>query len=184
MGTEFIEVEHKYLVDADFDKKTFAEKLLRLEPLRHEFFSPSDTYFAHPREPGYVYRYRRDHDLQELTVKSRGADIEQRLEINLAMSLTEGDQTEAVRQFLATLDVQFCGTLRKEIELFEFVDAEVVHYTASFGDKVVQCVEFEALKATSLEQAIQTITRYETILGFLAVNRCKTSLFDLLLVKL
>ena len=70
--------------------------------------------------------------------------------------------------------------IEKAIWVFEFPDCEIVHYEARHGDKSVACVEFEAIGASSEEEAIATLNRYENQLGFDPKTRTRINLFDLL----
>ena len=68
----------------------------------------------------------------------------------------------------------------KDIEVWEFADCEVVHYTASGGGRVVHCVVFEAKHAATVEEAVAAIGRYERMTGFGDAERSMASLVDLL----
>jgi adenylate cyclase class IV len=141
-----------------------------------------DTYFLVENPPQAVYRHRIDSYLQQLTVKSLGADTEVRLEVNLDLDPAKGNQIEGIRAFLAPLGVLWQGTLRKEVQAFYFADAEVVYYRAQYLDRVVCCFEIEARKAPSIEGAQKILANWEESLGFDPTKRSHASLLELLVI--
>ena len=93
MGTSFLEIEHKYVVEAGFDRKAFLERLRSLSPLRMSEVEVEDTYYVLNAANGFVYRHRYDKELEQLTVKSVEKNPEVRLEVNL--SLKHGSTSQA-----------------------------------------------------------------------------------------
>jgi hypothetical protein len=126
-----------------------------------------------------VYRHRRDREIQQLTVKSLGKDARERTEINLHF-LNDENQFDAVERFMETLGDFRKLSIRKSIQVIDFPDCECVYYEASNGTKTVRCFEFEALGAENLNQALNIISRYESLAGFSPSSRCHQSLFELL----
>jgi hypothetical protein len=176
-----LEIEHKFLIDNKLDKARLFSALNRHQPKRVASAQVIETYFLTQATPNLIYRHRYDENNQDLTYKTFGAgDIEVRQEVRLALTLTAGNQVEQVRAFLAPLGIRWQGGLTKSLEVFEFADCEVVHYVAKTDDKVITCVEFEALSVESVESARATLLRYEEQFGFADKARCRQSLFELL----
>ncbi len=179
-GLQFKEVEHKFVVDDHFDIAGFRQALNALAPTRHVTLRVRDRYFITEsgRDRGYVIRHRCDRELHELTIKSVAADAEVRDEINL--SLRPGDQEAQVDAFVGAQGVLWQGALWKDLEVWHFADCEVVHYTATAGDRVVRCVEFEATDKPTLEAALAVVGRYEAATGFAEAERNPASLLELM----
>lgn len=180
-GTDFLEIEHKFLVDAGWDVQAFHQRLASLGYQRSTQVAVTDTYYITAAVPGHIYRHRYDQELQQLTVKSLTADPEVRLEVNLELGHEHGPQAAAVAAFLKPLDVLWTGTLAKKVWAYYFADCEVVYYQANYGDDHVACVEVEAIGASDLGAAKETLRQYEYNLGFQPEMRTSQSLFDLLL---
>lgn len=180
----FKEIEHKFVMGEAFDLGRFRATVEALVPAPTRTFSlrVRDRYFltAHGRANRYVIRHRYDEQLHHLTVKSLEADPEVRDEINLDLGQHAGDQAAAVDAFVARLGATWRGDVVKDIEVWEFPGCEIVHYTASAGDRTVRCVEFEARHAASVEEALAALTRYERETGFADATRSMASLVDLL----
>lgn len=179
-GTNFLEIEHKFLVEAHFDLDAFSTACLALEPTHHKSLRVQDTYYVLTGRNDVVLRHRLDAEIQQLTLKTRGKDVEVRGEVNLALSL-HSDQSPAIHSFLTHLGIDAEYGIVKDITVFEFVDCEVVHYTARHGGRTVHCVEFEAVGLESVADALLVLTRYEAALGFADAERSSTSLLDLLI---
>ncbi|MFO0574327.1 MAG: CYTH domain-containing protein [Polyangia bacterium] len=190
----FKEVEHKFLVDEDFDQAGFRERVLGLGPERTSRVEVADTYYVPRHRPGVILRHRFDAELQDLTLKSRdGGDTESRTEVTLKLEQAAGDQQAGVRALLDALlgadGVLWQGALHKRLQAFYFPDCEIVYYEARTdrtgeprgADAVVRCVEFEARGARDLDEALRILERYEQRTGFAGRPRSKRSLFDLLL---
>lgn len=176
------EIEHKFVVDAAFDLTAFGRSLAALAPRREAALEVVDRYFltADGLARGYVLRHRFDAELQQLTLKSLSSDPEVRDEITLDLGHHRGDQAAAVDAFVARLGVGWRGELRKRLAVWYFADCEVVHYTATAGDRRVQCVEFEAIGQPSVADALAVIERYERATGFDPAARSRQSLLELL----
>lgn len=182
---KYQEIEHKYLVDAEFDLLAFEATARRLNPEKSSRLKVIDTYYVVEAMPNHVIRHRVDQELQQLTIKSTGSDNECRTEVNLDLSLRTGNQADAVKAFLEPLRVLWSGTIEKNIFVFYFSNCEVVHYSArsieaSGVEKAIHCVEFEAIKKVSREESLATISRFEASFGFQHAERCHHSLFELL----
>jgi len=176
---KFKEFEHKYLLTGTESVESIFEALRSVSGGREKALGVTDTYFFQGTEPKFVYRHRRDREIQQLSVKSLGKDARERTEINLHF-MNEEDQFEAVVRFMETLGDFRKLSIRKSIQVIDFPDCECVYYEATNGTKTVQCFEFEALGAENLSQALEIISKYETIAGFSPDNRCHQSLFELL----
>lgn len=179
-GTNFLEIEHKFLVAPDFDLDAFSGQCIALHPTHHKSLRVKDTYYVLKGRADVVLRHRLDAEIQQLTLKTRGADVEVRGEVNLALSL-HTDQSPAIHSFLSHLGIEAEYGVVKDITVFEFPDCEVVHYTARHGDSVVHCVEFEAVGKESVPEALAVLSRYEEALGFAGAERSSNSLLDLLI---
>ncbi len=179
---QFLEIEHKFVIDADLDVSALLADLHQRSPEKFIQTDVQDTYFLVQNPPQAVYRHRIDSYLQQLTVKSLGTDTEVRLEVNLDLDSAKGNQIEGIRAFLAPLGVLWQGTLRKEVQAFYFADAEVVYYRAHYLDRVIRCFEIEARKPPSIEGAQRILADWEKSLGFDPANRSHASLLELLVV--
>ncbi|HET9238831.1 MAG TPA: hypothetical protein VFO10_16360 [Oligoflexus sp.] len=179
---QFLEIEHKFVIEADLDIRSLLDDLHQRKPEKFIQTDVQDTYFLVENPPQAVYRHRIDSYLQQLTVKSLGADTEVRLEVNLDLDPAKGNQIERIRAFLAPLGVLWQGTLRKEVQAFYFPDAEVVYYQAQYLDRVIRCFEIEARKPPSIEGAQKILADWEKSLGFDPAKRSQASLLELLVI--
>ena len=178
----FTEIEHKFIVDDQFDLPRFRDALGRLHPTRTTSVRVEDRYYLTEggRKGRFVIRHRYDDELHHLTLKTLAVDTEIRSEVNLDLGHHAGDQHEAVEAFLDHLGVQWSGTLHKDLEVWQFPDIEVVHYRASTTARSVRCVEFEATRKPSLAKALETVQRYERATGFADRGRSPLSLPQIL----
>lgn len=177
---QFKEIEHKFVVDGDFDRAAFVASLRALTPEREVSLRVRDRYFvtADGRSRGYILRHRHDRELHELTIKSVEADAEVRDEINLA--LRPHDQDGQVDAFVTALGVEWSGTIWKDLTVWHFADCEVVYYDATAEDRRVSCVEFEATHKPDTAGALAVVARYEAATGFAERDRTTLSLLELL----
>jgi adenylate cyclase class IV len=178
----FKEIEHKYLVDDRFDVQGFRDALAALHPMRTKAMAVRDRYYltVGGRAGRYVIRHRFDAELHHLTVKSIADDTEVRVEVNLDLGHHAGDQHAQVEAFVAQLGVEWSGTIEKDLEVWDFPESEVVHYRASTGSRSVRCVEFEATRKTSVQEALAAVDRYERATGFDRERRSRQSLLQIL----
>lgn len=176
---DFREIEHKFIVDADFDKASFVRKIRSLSPDSETEVDVRDRYFVTKACPQHIFRHRIDKELHQLTVKSLEKNTENRLEVNL--DLVHGDQSKKVEAFLSPLAIIWRGTIEKKVTAFYFAQCEVVFYKASFDGQSVYCVEFEAVDCKDIAEALLVLERYERSLGFDSNTRVNASLFDLLI---
>ena len=178
----FTEIEHKFIVDEQFDLPGFRDALGRLQPTRTSSVRVQDRYYLTDggRKKGYVIRHRYDAELHHFTLKALAADTEARSEINLDLGHHAGDQHDAVEAFLDHLGVWWSGTLHKELDVWHFPDIEVVHYRASTTTRSVRCVEFEATRKPSIAAALEIMRRYERATGFADLPRSHLSLPQIL----
>ena len=179
MTLQFREIEHKFLVPPDFRKDEFLSAARGLQPLRETAVHVRDTYFVVPKNPGFIYRYRLDEELQQLTVKSF-EDPANRLEVNLDLDMKPGSQKDRVFAFMETFGVAWSGTIEKRVNVCVFKNCEVVYYSATYRERKIHCVEFEAENCETLAEAAGVLKNYETKLGFDQRQREKRSLFELL----
>lgn len=177
--TAFLEIEHKFVVDASFDRPAFFERCRALGPEREKALTVTDTYYVPSGERNCIYRHRLDKEIQQLTLKSRGGDNEVRTEINLDLGAGRS-QAAAVEAWMGIVGALPGYGIVKEIRVFDFPDCEVVYYEATHKAKQVCCVEFEAKYAESEEAGLATLRSYEERLGFEVEAREKVNLFDLL----
>jgi len=179
---QFKEIEHKYIVDEQFDLLRFRQAVEALGPTRTSTIGVEDRYFLTEggRARRFLMRHRYDAELHHLTIKSLAADTEVRLEVNLDLGHQAGQQTSQVDAFINLLGVVWSGSLRKELEVWYFPDCEVVYYQASTASRSVRCVEFEARRKDSLEEALATVERFERATGFSGAARSRLSLPQIL----
>lgn len=188
----FKEIEHKFVVADDFDLPRFRDALTALAPTRTRAIGVRDRYFLTEsgRERRFVIRHRYDATLHHLTVKAIETDTEVRAEINLDLGQHAGDQAAQVDAFVDRLGVVWRGTLHKDLEVWYFPDCEVVHYQATAVNGgadlqvgspcTVRCVEFEATRKSSLEDALAIVQKYERATGFDQALRSRLSLPQIL----
>ncbi len=177
---EFREIEHKFIVGDDFDLEDFRARVRAFDPERTIAQEVRDVYYLTRGRPGFIYRHRFDRELQHLSVKSLERDSEVRLEVNLDLGQHRGDQQETVEAFLDSLDVVWRGVIHKDIEVYYFPDCEIVLYGARVGESSVRCIEFEARRKPSVDDAIEILRRYEELMGFGGRRRTKKSLVEIL----
>lgn len=178
----FTEIEHKFVVGGDFDLARFRTALARLRPVRTHALRVRDRYFLTEagRRGRFILRHRHDPELHHLTLKSLAGDPEMRAEVNLDLGRHAGDQAAAVDAFAARLGATWSGAVRKDLTVWYFPDAEVVHYRASTGTRAVACVEFEATRKDSAAGALRIVERYERATGFDGAPRSRLSLPQIL----
>ncbi len=176
---KFKEFEHKYLLNGSESVESIFESLRSVSGGEEKSLEVTDTYFSQGTSPKFVYRHRRDIEIQQLTVKSLGIDARERTEINLHF-LNDENQYEAVVRFMETLGEFKELSIRKSIQVIDFPDCECVYYEATNGTKSVRCFEFEALGTENIDQALGIISKYEKLAGFSPATRCYQSLFELL----
>ena len=186
MSLQFKEIEHKYVVDDQFDLSRFRQAVAALGPIRTSTVSVLDRYFL--TEGGsarrYLIRHRYDAELHHLTIKTLGSDTEVRDEINLDLGQHAGPQAAQVDAFMNRLGVIWRGELTKALEVWYFPDCEVVYYEAATPSRSVRCVEFEATRKDSLAAALATVARYERATGFDGASRTRESLPQILFPEL
>lgn len=183
MGSNsFLEIEHKFIVEPRFDKEAFLKALKSLSPGRQAKVSVRDTYFVLGHDTEHIYRHRFDREIQQLTVKSVESDAAVRMEINLPIDQSKGDQRHAVECFMKALGCIWQAELAKDIEVSYFDDCEVVLYRATNGQRSFDCVEFEAVNPPTIEDGLSVLSKYEKVLGFDPSERDSRSLFELLLL--
>ena len=178
-ATAFLEIEHKFVVDAAFDREALFAACRTLGPKREKALTVTDTYYVPAGQANRIYRHRIDAEIQQLTLKSRGGDNEVRTEINLDLGVARS-QADAVEAWMGVIGALPGFGIVKDIRVFDFPDCEVVYYEAMHKVKRVCCVEFEAKYAASEEEGLAILQRYERQLEFDANRREKVNLFDLL----
>lgn len=180
-STQFLEIEHKFIIPETWDFQAFERRLKELGYQNSSEVQVADTYYVTAACPGYIYRHRYDKELQHLTVKSLMDDPEVRLEVNLDLGHHKGSQKVAVEAFLSPMGIMWSGTLTKQVKAYYFPDCEVVHYHAKFRDKSVTCVEIEAKEPPTILQGKQILQRYASALNLESIYRSNKTLFELLL---
>ena len=174
----FKEIEHKYIVDEEFDLEGFRQSVAVLGPTRTGTTRVRDRYYLTEggRARRFLFRHRYDTELHHLTIKTLEQDTEVRVEVNLDLGHHAGNQEAQVDAFVSQLGVLWSGTLHKELEVWSFPDCEVVYYEASTASGAVRCVEFEATRKDSLAEALETVGRFERATGFQSASRSRVSL--------
>ena len=179
---QFKEIEHKYIVDEQFDLLRFRQTVKALGPIRTSTMAVEDRYFLTEsgRARRFLMRHRYDAELHHLTIKSIESDTEVRVEVNLDLGHQAGQQAAQVDAFMNLLGVAWSGSLHKALEVWYFADCEVVYYQASTSSRSVRCVEFEARRKDSLEAALATVERFERATDFSGAARSRLSLPQIL----
>lgn len=177
-----IEVEHKYVVGPTFDAGKLRNRLRGLNCLKDFSVSVRDDYYWSSKFPTSILRHRFDEQLQQLTLKTRGLAADARTEVNLGLDHNGGDQRDGVGAFLGNLTDFQRVTIQKSVTIFLFRDCEICFYAAKCGRKKIRCVEFEAIRKTTLKAARDTIKKYEDAAGFGREKREGRSLFEMLVV--
>ena len=183
---QFTEIEHKYILDEHFDLLRFRQAVAALGPIRTSTIGVEDRYFLTEggRARRFLMRHRYDAELHHLTIKSLEADTEVRVEVNLDLGHRAGQQATQVDAFMNLLGVVWSGTLHKDLEVWYFPDCEVVYYQASTASRSARCVEFEARRKNSLQEALATVERFEHATGFSGACRSRLSLPQILFPEL
>ena len=178
----FTEIEHKFVVDERLDLRRFEEALAPLGPVARHHVRVRDRYYlTNGGAAGrFLLRHRYDAELHHLTIKTLARDTEVRTEVNLDLGHHLGDQAAAVDAFIAHLGVRWQGTIEKDLDVWDFPDCEVVHYVATTDQRTLRCVEFEAIRQTSVPDALAVLARYERATGFSSDARSHLSLPQLL----
>lgn len=182
----FTEIEHKYIVDAQFDLHRFRKVLVSLSPTRTAAICVRDRYYLTEggRAKRFLIRHRYDAEIHQLTIKALEDDTETRREINLDLGRHAGSQEAAVDVFVDQMGVVWRGTLQKDLEVWYFPDCEVVYYAASTDAREVRCVEFEATHKDSPAGALEIVERFERATGFERAARSRVSLPQILFPEL
>ena len=174
---KYIEVEHKFNVGKTFDREGLFNKIKMLNPINHFSTVVVDHYFTTERVPHCIYRWRKDPLIEQLTVKEFGGlESEIRFEVNLNVSVSSLDEVEA---FLSPLGILEKKKINKHVWVFEFSDCEVVYYQAKCNRQAFYCVEIEATKVASQNQALHLIRKYEEDLDLETFPREKKSLYQM-----
>lgn len=177
----YLEIEHKYIVDSQYDETAFFDQVRLLGPTRFFQVEVEDTYFVCESVPGHVYRHRKDHLVEELTVKGIGQDAETRMEVNLDLFKKGSNQIDSVKAFLKPLGISWAGMISKKVWVFDFDDCEIVLYDACHKNKSVRCIEVESKNYASIDEAKKILEKYGRLLKLPLERRSKESLFHLLL---
>lgn len=178
---KFVEIEHKFILPRRYNQAAFLRRVRSLKPQRHYQIDVTDRYYLLKNMPGAIVRHRFDQKLHHLTIKNLGDDPECRKEVNLELCHCDDMQQDAVEAFLDSFGILWQGQLKKKVQVFYFDDAEIVLYRATAGRKAVSCIEVEATRYRSRQQAIKVIEKYETSLGLDQLTRSPQTLFELLL---
>jgi len=182
----FKEIEHKFIVDEQFDLEGFRRQLAAIGPAETNAITVRDRFFL--TEGGLarriLFRHRFDDELHHLTVKSIESDPEVRVEVNIDLGHHQGNQDAQVDAFIDQLGVVWRGTLHKALEVWYFPGCEIVYYEAFTDSRTVRCVEFEATEKGSLDEALAIVARYERATGFEGATRSLLSLPQLLFPEL
>jgi hypothetical protein len=182
----FKEIEHKFIVDEQFDLESFRRQLAAIGPAATNAITVRDRFFL--TEGGLarriLFRHRFDDELHHLTVKSIESDPEVRVEVNIDLGHHQGNQDAQVDAFIEQLGVVWRGTLHKSLEVWYFPGCEIVYYEAFTDSRTVRCVEFEATRKGSLDEALSIVARYERATGFEGATRSLLSLPQLLFPEL
>ena len=122
---QYLEIEHKFLVDDSFNFLSFDEKLKALNPEVVKQVDVVDTYFVVESLKDHVYRHRFDREIQQLTIKSCSKDPAVRKEVNL--SFDGENQIDSVRNFLDASGIIFY-LKAQSISLFMFMTFLIVKW--------------------------------------------------------
>ena len=177
---KYREIEHKYTFSSTQELASYIDRCHGLTHVRHSQLVVVDTYFLAKKSPDVVYRFRKDNELCQLTVKELKNDAENRLEVNLNLDRSCSDLEDA-RAFLAPLGIAFEGAITKALSVFYFEDAEIAIYQAQSLTGVAYCLEIEALGWDCIDTAFSVLDKYERALELCTKERTHSSLFQMLI---
>jgi hypothetical protein len=184
-NSQFLEIEFKWVLQNLGQVDSLRAQLHQKTCLKKFSVSVDDTYFFSPRYPDLIFRHRVDPLLQQLTVKSAfQGDVVVRREINLALAQAAGSQIISVQAFLCALDPQMKqAAIQKDVEVFEFLDHEIVIYRATHesSKKSLWCLEVEVTKFTTPESAMTRLSQLAEEIQLDPKDREPKSLFELLI---
>lgn len=174
------EIERKYIADKFISRTDLVNRVLSLGPVQCKTHQVHDHYFLVKTLEKAVFRYRHDDELSQLTVKSIEKTPTVRTEINLDLSKQMPNALEDVAAFMSMFDLEWSGSLTKDLWVAYFDDCEIVYYVASTPKRTVSCIEIEAKDAHSLEEGLGILEKYEKKLGFSANLAEARTLFEIL----
>ena len=179
MDTEFLEIEHKFVLTDCQSKSAMLSKLASLEAPQTTEISVQDRYYVLNGVRDRVFRHRLDSEIQQLTMKSFGKSPEVRSEVNIHLGLSRGDQSAAIGAFLAGFGEFATIEIQKKVWVYYFKTVEIVYYEASCEDRAVRCLEIEARAPKSVDQGLAEIEKYENKIGFAGAAASTQSLLEL-----
>jgi hypothetical protein len=178
------EIEAKYLITEPHQRQRFLEKITALpgyQQVKPLSTSSRDLYMVLAKGFPYIYRYRYDTLIQQLSVKSLADTFPVRQEINLNLG-GEQPQKEQILAFFNTLGLLWHDEVVKDLVVFRFDDCEVVLYTACFGRAHITCIEIEALGARDITHGLEILRRYQRDLEIATYSEeSQLSVFQLLI---
>lgn len=179
-SSKYYEVEHKYTFSSEQELASYINRCHGMAHIRHNELVVVDNYFLTNNSPDVVYRFRKDRELCQLTVKELKSDAENRYEVNLNLDKSCSDLEDA-RAFLAPLGVSFEGAITKALSVFYFEDAEIAIYQAQSRSGVAYCLEIEAIGWDCIDTALSVLDKYEQALELGTKERTHSSLFQMLI---
>ena len=109
-----LEIEHKFVLDEQFDRAAFCAKVEVLGPIRTVHTEVDETYYLVKATPELIYRHRYDENHQDLTYKTfRQGDIEVRKKS--ASHLTTNAATKAQVTSFVTAPIHWQSDLKKTL---------------------------------------------------------------------
>lgn len=178
---KFLEVEYKFVLPDEATFEHFCSLITTMSPSRHSHVSTTDTYYVLDSNPGFIYRHRFDQELQQLTVKSLTQDPSVRMEVNLELK-TDGNQGDAVQNFLQTFGIKAQSSLTKDLYVFYFPNIEIALYRARAGQRELLCLEIEVTNFDDISSGKNELNKWCQKIGVNSEARETRSLFEILLL--
>jgi hypothetical protein len=178
------EIEAKYLISNEQQREHFLAKIAQMpgyQQIKPLHTKSRDIYMILKNGFPYIYRYRYDTLIQQLSVKSLADTFPVRQEINLNLG-GEAPQQEQILAFFKTLGLAWHDEVVKDLLVYRFPDCEVVLYTARFKALSITCIEIEAMDIRDVSEGLQVLARYQRDLDIVSYSEeTQLSVFQLLI---
>jgi len=176
---DFKEIEYKYWAN-DLSKEDLVYKINSAclssgidHPEEIYVVSCDDYYTRGNGSKKDFVRFRKNSGRYELTIKVKEKSNVVRKEINLNVS---NNQDSSIVEFLTLAGYNKDFQIYKEAWIWGFDDCDVSYYTLSDGRSVI---EIEALNYKAIDDGLDIINKWETLLGLDPSNKESRSLYEI-----